>query len=341
LEPWQDAGQHRTGAAVPSSGSARSSADGAHSSALQCSRTRTSYRIGWLAIACNVVLFAGKLWVGALTGSIAIMADAWHTLSDSLTSIFMLIGAWVSARPRDDEHPFGHGRAELVAALAIGVFLGLVALNLVMSAVERLALGEAGRYAQLAVIVIGISVVAKEILARISLRAARRIGSQSMRADGRHHRADAATSAVVLVGVFLSEHVWWIDGVLAIVISGLLLYSTYEILRDAINPMLGQVPDTRMLKRLSTVANRTAGYDVGVHHVHMHKYGHHREVTMHITLPANLSVAEAHRIATSIEQQMRRQIAIEPTIHVDPSPRPEPDEDVPEDGAEPPREEAR
>jgi len=90
---------------------------------------KLSYIEGWLSITSNILLFILKYWVGIVTGSIAIIADAWHSLTDSISSIVVLIGAKVSSKPADKNHPFGHGRAELIASLIIGVLLAVIAFS--------------------------------------------------------------------------------------------------------------------------------------------------------------------------------------------------------------------
>jgi len=97
-----------------------------------------AYLEGIVSIFLNIILFALKYWVGVITGSIAIIADAWHTLSDSLTSLVVIIGAKVSSKPADKEHPFGHGRAESIASIIIGVLLFGVGLNFLFDAIQKL-----------------------------------------------------------------------------------------------------------------------------------------------------------------------------------------------------------
>ncbi len=99
---------------------------------------KLSYIEGIGSIVINVILFILKYWVGIMTGSIAIIADAWHTLSDSLTSIVVILGAKISSKPADDNHPFGHGRAESVASIIIGVLLFIVGSNFLFDAIQRL-----------------------------------------------------------------------------------------------------------------------------------------------------------------------------------------------------------
>ena len=101
-------------------------------------KKKLAYSEGWLSIIANLILFGLKYWAGIVTGSIALMADAWHTLSDSVSSIILLIGVKVSIKPADDKHPFGHGRAEWIASIVIGVLLTIVALNFIQDSVDKL-----------------------------------------------------------------------------------------------------------------------------------------------------------------------------------------------------------
>src|SRR5210317_2160920 len=101
-------------------------------------RKKLVYRQGWISIFINGLLFIAKYWVGIITGSIALMADAWHSLSDSLTSIIVIFGAKISSKPPDKEHPFGHGRAELIASIIIGAILGFVGFEFAKESISKL-----------------------------------------------------------------------------------------------------------------------------------------------------------------------------------------------------------
>ena len=138
-------------------------------------KTRISigYLEGFISIILNILLFLLKLWVGVQTFSIAIIADAWHTLSDSLSSVAVLIGLRASKKPPDEEHPYGHGRAELVSTLLIGLVLALIGVNFLRESIDRLINHEAVIFGFWAKVVTIISIVAKEGLAQLSFFAAR------------------------------------------------------------------------------------------------------------------------------------------------------------------------
>ena len=121
---------------------------------METGRSNIAYRAGWISILVNVLLFALKYWAGIVSGSVAIMADAWHTLSDSITSVIVIIGVWFSGRPPDKEHPFGHGRAELLAAIIIGVVLAVIAFEFGLESIRRITDREPAEYGTLAIIAI-------------------------------------------------------------------------------------------------------------------------------------------------------------------------------------------
>ena len=278
---------------------------------------RLAYLQGWLSIIINVILFAVKYWAGIVTGSVAIVADAWHSLSDALTSIVVILGVKVSLLPADEEHPFGHGRAEQIAAAIIGTLLAIVAFNFILEAVGRLRVREEVVYGSLAIIVTAGSILVKEALAQFAFWAGKKLDSKSLLADGWHHRSDALSSIIVLAGIFLGRQLWWMDGVLGIIVALLIFYVTYKILRESFNSMLGEKPDEGLLQKISNLSRKVAAIDLQIHHIHVHKYGHHTEITFHIKLPSNMPLKEAHQITTQTRQLVKDELNMESTIYVD------------------------
>ena len=124
---------------------------------------KLGYIEGWLSIIVNIFLFGLKYWAGVATGSIAIIADAWHTLTDSISSIIVLIGVKVSSKPADEKHPCGHGRAELIASLIIGVLLAIIAFSFIQQSIEKLENREAVVFGTFAIVVTVISSLRREV----------------------------------------------------------------------------------------------------------------------------------------------------------------------------------
>jgi cation diffusion facilitator family transporter len=282
-------------------------------------QSKIAARAGWISILVNIMLFGLKYWVGIDSGSVAIIADAWHTLSDSITSVIVVISVWIASRPADREHPFGHGRAEILATTIIGVLLAVIAVEFFIESVQRLVHQEAANYGTLAIVITAISVLAKEGLARYSIMVGKKTGSRSLKADAWHHRSDAISSVVILGGIFLNKYIWWIDGALGILVALLILHAAYGILKEVFHAFLGEKPDKQILEKINDICTEHYESAVYPHHIHVHHYGAHTEMTFHIKLNKSLSLEKAHNITSMIEDDIRNDLGIEATIHTEPS----------------------
>ncbi len=276
------------------------------------------YLEGWLSLIVNVLLFVVKYWAGVITGSVALIADAWHTLSDSLTSIIVLIGIKASVKPPDKRHPYGHGRAELIGSIVIGVLLAIVGFNFLIEAIEKLQNRHSVVFGTFAIVVTIISVVVKEAMAQFAIRTGKKHNIKTLIADGWHHRSDSISSIIILVGIYLNDYFWWMDAVLGIIVAILIFYTTFHILKDNISPLLGEKPNDEIIDNINKIAQTICERELNVHHIRMHQYGHHTELTFHIELPGNFELNKAHTVASRIEQRILKEMGIYSTIHMEP-----------------------
>ena len=277
---------------------------------------------GLVSVIVNIVLFGIKFWAGIVTGSIAIIADAWHTLSDSLTSVIVIIAAKLSAKKADKEHPFGHGRWEQISSIFVAVILGIIAVDFMKDSIVRLYNKETVKYGILAITITVVSILVKELLAQFAFYIGRMTNNIIVRADGWHHRFDAFSSVVVLAGIlcslFMGEKVWWIDSVLGIFIAMLLFYVTFMILKESITVLLGEEPDKEIAENISTYIKSIYRDDLQLHHFHVHNYVTHKELTMHIRLDKTLTIEKSHKIASDLENMINAEFGIIATIHTEP-----------------------
>ncbi len=281
-------------------------------------KTFIGYLEGTISIILNTLLFALKYWVGIKTFSIAIIADSWHTLSDSLTSLVVIIGFKISSKPADKKHPYGHGQAEIISSVIIGTLLAVVGVNFLIASIQRFINHQSALYGNLAVIVFITSVIVKEGLAQFSIRAGKKINSQSLIADGWHHRSDALVSLMILVGIFTGRRFWWVDSIMGVIVSLVIFYTTYIILKETISALIGEEPSKDFEAEIRKIVTNNVSHDVKLHHLHSHKYGDNRELTFHIRLPAGMRLEEAHRIAEELENKISEEMSIEATIHLEP-----------------------
>jgi len=281
-------------------------------------KARAGYIEGIVSVLANTALFIIKFWAGIVTGSIALTADAWHTLSDSLSSIIVIGAIKLSSKKPDNEHPFGHGRWEQIAALFIAFLLGIIAFNFLKDSIIQFKSHESVEFGAIAIVVTMISIIGKEALAQYAFYIGRKTDNVSIKADGWHHRTDALSSVVVLVGILLANQFWWIDSILGVIISFMLFYATYQIAKEAINKLLGEKPNSVLIEKIKNSIGQYHIEEMHLHHFHIHNYVSYQELTFHIKLKNDLSIEEGHKIASDTENIILKQFRIISTVHVEP-----------------------
>ena len=281
-------------------------------------RKKASYLEGTVSIIVNICLFALKYWAGIVSGSIALMADAWHTLSDSISSGVVILGAKLASKKPDKDHPFGHGRWELVSSIVIAIILVLIAFGFITDSIAQLRTRESANFGTLAIVVTIVSIVVKELMAQYAFFLGRKSGSSTVKADGWHHRTDALSSLVILIGILFKDYFWWIDGALGLAVSLMLMYAAYHILMESVNKILGEDLDEDLIQEIHSLLRTLYDFDLRAHHFHIHNYISSKELTFHIKIDNQLSVEEGHAIATAIEEFIDEKLSIKSTIHLEP-----------------------
>lgn len=275
-------------------------------------------REGWLSIIGNISLFGLKYWAGCATGSLALIADAWHSLSDTVSSGIVLIGGKFSRKPADEEHPFGHGRAEHIAAVIIGVLLAVIAFDFIISAIDKFSTREQTFFGTIAWIALIVSLVMKELMAQYAFYGARKSNSPMLKADGWHHRSDALSSVIILIGIAVGRSFWWTDAVLSLIVALMIGWASYSILAKEIKSLLGESPSDDLVKAIRQELHEKCNRPLHLHHIQMHDYGQHKEMSCHIKLPAGMPLEEAHRICSKVENIIHERFGIVSTVHPEP-----------------------
>ena len=281
-------------------------------------RKKYILREGWISIIGNTLLFVLKYWAGIVTGSLALIADAWHTMSDTISSVIVLIAGKISRKPADDDHPFGHGRAEHIAVIIIGVLLAIIAFDFMVSAIEKFGTREKTVFGTIAWIATIVSIVSKEAMAQYAFYASKKVDSSILKADGWHHRSDALSSIVILIGMAVGNYFWWTDAVLSFIVALMIGYASYQIMSKEIISLLGESPKEELLLSIRETAQKTSKQPLYLHHIHVHNYGQHTELSCHIKLPPNMSLNEAHEICTNVEVAIQKKFGYISTIHPEP-----------------------
>lgn len=290
---------------------------------LVAERKVAGFKEGLVSIFVNVVLFVIKFYLGLIHNSIAVVADAVHTLSDAGTSVVVVISFWIAYKPPDKGHPFGHGRAEQIGAVIVGTLLGVAGFEFLMSSYEKLSSREALTFSWFLVGVLLFSSLVKELLARWAFRLGGSYESRSIVGDAWHHRSDAIATTLLALGILVGADYWWVDGVLGIIVSLVIVYTSIKIILETSRELLGSEPTRREEELLIDLAREVSPLIEDVHHIHIHKYGDHVEASLHIKLPNTMKLEEAHEIATKLENRIKDRLGWEATVHPEPQNREE------------------
>ena len=283
-------------------------------------RARYGSLEAWTSIVVNILLFGVKLALGLTVKSVAIVADAVHTLSDCGTSVIILIGFGIAKRPGDREHPFGHGRMESIATLVVGVLLIVTGFEVLKSSAERIVHPEmvTARIDWLVVGVLSGAILLKEVLARFARQLGLMVKSKTLEADFRHHRSDVFSTVLVLVAIACGRlGLSYADGVAGVAVAIIVMYCGYMILRDATSGLLGERPSPEFLAQIEKTALLVQGVR-GVHDVIVHRYGQINLVSLHIEVLDTASAGELHNVSERVEEAVSGRLGGSAVVHIDP-----------------------
>lgn len=284
----------------------------------QLARSRVGLLEGWISIVVNIVLAALKAVLAVLSGSVSLMADAVHTFADSGTSVIVIIGFRLSRKPADEEHPYGHGRFENLASLVIGILLAVAAFELGRSAVERLLDPQPVLAPTWVIVLVAITAVAKEVMARFSFELGRLIGSDALEADGWHHRSDVFATALVVVAFVAARFgLSWFDGVAGIGVAVLIAWAAWHIIDRAAHPLIGAPPSDEEVRRVVEITESEEGV-LGTHDVILQRFGARMLITLHVVVPRDATALEAHHICQRVERRLTGELGAYVTTHADP-----------------------
>ncbi|NLZ55159.1 MAG: cation transporter [Clostridiaceae bacterium] len=268
----------------------------------------------------NMLLAGSKLVVGYIFNNLSVQAEGFNNLSDLAASIVLVASMYFAAKPADHRHPFGHQRMEYVSGLIVGSLILLFGFELALASIRRVIEPVMPDRSPLIPIVLCFSIAVKMSMFVLYKRAAKRMQSDSLRANIQDSINDVFVTSAVLLGYIVNHFVSWnIDAWLSLLLSIYILVSGFNLVRSLISVILGEGPAPEFLEKLGGYFENHPEI-IGFHDVMMHTYGSGKTyVTVHCEIDANLSLPEAHAVIESIEHEARRDMGIDLLIHIDPS----------------------
>lgn len=282
---------------------------------------RVSYVVlsGIIGVLCNLLLFITKFSIGFFINSISVISDAFNNINDLGSSLVLIIGAKLSNRPPDTNHPHGHGRFEYIASLIVAFIIFSVGLQLLRSSYDRLINPQKITFSIMTLIILILALLIKLWMFSYNLYIAKQIESTLNRATAYDSLNDCIATSLVIVTMIIGPFVNIpIDGAAGIIISLLILYSGFSIAKDTVNLLLGSAPDPETVDKINRMVC-SGKHVLGTHDLKIYDYGPGRVLaSIHAEVPDNLNIAEGHSCINVLENQIAEELGIEIVIHTDP-----------------------
>jgi len=274
---------------------------------------------GIIGISSNIILFIIKILIGIISGSITIVVDAVNNLTDAGSSILTLIGFKLASKPADRDHPFGHARFEYVMGLIISIITFAAGLIFAKSCFEKIITPMPIDISILTYVVLIIGVLTKLFQMLMYRDFAKAIDSDTLRANESDARLDLISSSTILVSmIIMNIFSINIDGYIGLLVSLFIIYSSFRLVLDTINPLISEKPEKRLVNKIK---KELLSFE-GIHDMHdllIHTYGSGSTfATVHVEVPATTSLLDIHELIDQIERHFEDKLKINLTIQIDP-----------------------
>lgn len=284
-------------------------------------KVRTAYGVlaSLVGIVCNLLLFVGKLAVGLVLHSVSVMADAFNNLSDAASSVIGFIGVKMAEKPADEEHPFGHGRIEYIAALIVSFLVIEVGFTFFKNAIAKIRTPEELSFNRISMGILLASVAVKLWLSFFNKKLGKRVNSTVMQATATDALGDVVTTLATMGSIlFFYFTKINIDGYVGLVVSLLVMWAGVGIAKDTLEPLIGQSVDPKLYREISEFVESYDGI-LGSHDLIVHNYGPTKSLaSIHAEVPNNVDIETSHEIIDRIERDAAKKLGIFLVIHMDP-----------------------
>ena len=275
--------------------------------------------LGWTGIVCNVLLFAIKIFAGFLTGSVAVMADAFNNLADSASSVVTMIGFKIADIPEDMKHPYGHGRVEYLSGLFISTAILATGIELFKTSIEKIQHPANIVISKISIGILLVSIFVKLWLAAFNYKAGKRIQSEAMKATAIDSLSDCISTLAVLAGMgimYVSGKN--LDGWFGAIVAAGVFFAGFGAARETIQPLIGMAPDPQMVEKIRELVLSEKKIQ-GVHGLYVHDYGPGRRmISLHAEMSSEENIVTAHEVIDYVERQIKKKFNYEAVIHIDP-----------------------
>ncbi|WP_018248580.1 cation diffusion facilitator family transporter [Orenia marismortui] len=282
-------------------------------------RYQSCKKVTLVTLIVNLLLSVAKVAIGILFFSQAIIADGIHSISDVISTLAVWVAIRISRQPADNEHPYGHGTVETIAAKFIGIILFLTGLIIIKESIMTILKGNIREPGILNFWIAFISILAKEWMYRYTYQQGKSLNNKALMADAYHHRSDALSSIAALIGVVGAKSGYLIaDPIAGLIVALFIIHMGYEIFMEAIDDLMNKVDD-ELYQQIREVVSTQAEV-IAIRDLRVRNHGPDLFVDLRIVINDELSVVEGHSISREVESRIKRELDIveEILIHIDP-----------------------
>ena len=275
---------------------------------------------GSVGIFCNIMLALFKFVVGKMSGSISITADALNNLSDVASNGVTIVGAKLSKKPVDKEHPFGHGRMEYISALAVSALILIMGFELAKSSIQKIFNPEELNFSVVYIVILAASILVKLWMAYFNNKLYVHTGNINLKAVRQDSLNDCISTGATIIAITVSHlfKIAWIDGAIGLCVAVIILLGGIDIAREIISPLLGQPPKKELVDNIERIMLEPE-FILGVHDLIVHDYGPGRIIaSAHAEVPSNIDVMKLHDVIDNVETKINKELGIIICIHMDP-----------------------
>lgn len=282
-------------------------------------RRRYGVLCGAYGIFLNILLSIAKLIAGAISGSIAITADAMNNLSDATSSVVTLVGFRISGKKADADHPFGHGRVEYVSGLIVAMFIVVMGFELMLSSIEKMQNPEPVDFSLATVLILALSILVKLYMMLYNRSIGKRFDSAALRATAADSLSDCIATGVVLLCMLIAHFTdLCLDAYAGAVVSVFILYTGISAAKEIVSQILGNPPDPELVRKIETLVLEN-DLVLGIHDMIIHDYGPENIiVSLHAEVPMEGNIMEMHDAIDNVESRIRHELGCLAVIHMDP-----------------------
>lgn len=292
-----------------------------HQKAGSIGHSRENIRVQRWVLGLGIMLFIIKLIAWYLTNSVAILTDALEGVINVLSAFLGLYSLWLAAKPRDDNHPYGHGKVEFLSAAIEGTMITIAGILIIWESVSRLFQPQEITQLEIGIVLITIAGGLNGLLGWIAIKIGTRNHSMALESSGRHLISDTLSTAGLLVGLFfvLLLKVWWLDAVVAIVFGLIIIWTGYRILRRSVAGIMDEADRELLDDLVKFLQEHRQKNWVDIHQLRIIKYGSVLHIDCHLTVPWYFNVLEAHQEVTALEETIDSLFGnrVELSVHTD------------------------